>query len=241
MKPFPYLLERLPKGGGPARQINIDLQHTSHALIIGASGSGKTMASALLTAKVAVHILGAKAWILDFKGDDFFNYLHGIEGARYYSYIGTLDGLVNFYNCFQERLSGNQDRQLLWLWADEWSAFILSLPKKDAETAKAMLSSVLMMGRSLNCFVLTSLQRASAELFSQGSRDNYGVNLSLGNLSRESALTLGFEREKMIPVTKIGGGHLILNGGTQIPVQTPIIDGNGLKHMKEAIQQIITV
>lgn len=240
MKPFPYLLERLPQSGGPARRINIDLQRTCHALIIGASGQGKTMAAALLTAKIAIYISPAKAWILDFKGDEFFDYLHGIDGIRYFSYKDCVDGLKDFYAMFEKRLSGDSDKSYRLLWIDELSAMILSLPKKEADNVKAMLASVLMMGRSLNCFVLTSVQRASAELFSQGSRDNYGINFALGNLSRESAFTLGFEQERMVPVTKIGGGHLILNGGTQIPVQTPIIDGNGLKRMKEAIQQIIT-
>lgn len=240
MKPFPYLLERLPQSGGPARRINIDLQRTCHALIIGASGQGKTMAAALLIAKVRLYFPEASGWILDYKGDDFFQYLH-VEGVNYYSYKNCMDGLESFYSILQERLSGNRDRQLRFLWIDEWSSFLLSLPKKEAEVAKSMLTDMLQIGRSMGIFVQVSLQRAQADLFTQGSRDNFGICLAMGNLSRESAFTLGFEQESMVPIRKIGGGHLILNGGTQIPVQTPFIDGNGLKRMKEAIQQIITV
>jgi DNA segregation ATPase FtsK/SpoIIIE-like protein len=112
------------------------------------------------------------------------------------------------------------------LWTDELGAFILSLPKKEQEQVKSMLSTILMMGRSMNCFVVTSVQRASAELFSFGARDNYGLSISMGNISKESASMLGFDREKFLPAIKPGEGHLLLNGTEQLPVRVAADLGN---------------
>lgn len=231
MKPLTFLADRLPSRGG-TRPIAIDLDRSCHVLIIGGSGSGKSVASMLLTAKIGLHIRDSKVWILDFKGDDNFRFLLNAAGARYYRYTDCMEGLEDYYAMFQARLSGETDRRICFLWVDEWASMILNLQKKDAENAKSMLSTILMMGRSMGCQVLTSVQRASAELFSQGARDNYGVCLALGNISRESAAMLGFDRDTFLPVTSIGGGHLLLNGTEQKPVQVPIIGSRGLAQMK---------
>ena len=143
-----------------------------------------------------------------------------VADCRYWQYTDCVQGLEDYYTAFQERLSHDPGpgAGLNLLWADEWASLILNLPKKEAETAKSMLSTVLMMGRSKRCQVLTSVQRASAELFSQGARDNYGFCLALGNISKKSASMLGFDREAFTPVTSTGGGHLRLNGADQRPV-----------------------
>lgn len=96
-----------------------------------------------------------------------------------------------------------------------------------------------MMGRSRRFFCLTSVQRAQAELWNQGARDNYSCCLGLGNLSKEAASVLGFSRDEFLPVTEIGGGHLLL-GGRQIPVQVPYIGPRGMARMKEDILRAMT-
>jgi hypothetical protein len=121
----------------------------------------------LITAKAALHIKNSKIWILDFKGDsETFGFLTNVVAdCRYWQYTDCVQGLEDYYTAFQERLSHDPGPGLNLLWADEWASLILNLPKKEAETAKLMLSTVLMMGRSKRCQVLTSVQRASAELF----------------------------------------------------------------------------
>ena len=239
MNPLIFLAER-PPSGGAARSIEIDLKRSCHILIVGGSGSGKSIAAALLTAKVGLHIPDSKVWILDFKGDDTFDFLRNISDSRYYQYADCMSGLENYYAMFQKRLAGDCTRDFCLLWVDEWASMILNLPKKEAESAKSMLSTILMMGRSMNCQVLTSVQRASAELFSQGARDNYGVCLALGNISKESAGMLGFDRETFLPITNIGGGHLLLNGTGQKPVQVPFIGSRGLAQMEVDILRAVT-
>ena len=58
--------------------------------------------------------------------------------------------------------------------------------------------------------------------------------LGMGNLTKESASVLGFSRDEFLPVTEIGGGHLIM-GGRQYPVQIPYIGPRGMARMKEDI------
>lgn len=239
MKTLIFVAERFPLGG-TNRPISINLAHYCHILVVGGSGSGKTIACALITAKVGLHISNSKVWVLDFKGDDTFSFLRGVDGARYYQYTDCMKGLEEFYSMFQERLSGSTDRSFCLLWVDEYASMILNLSKKEAETAKAMLSTILMMGRSMGCQVLTSVQRASAELFAQGARDNYGISLALGNISKESAAMLGFDNNSFFPITYIGGGHLLLNGTRQTPVQIPLIGSRGMAHIQKDILRAVT-
>lgn len=242
MKPITFCAERLPSGGA-ARPIQIDLDKTCHALIVGGSGSGKSVASMLFTAKIARHNPKSRVWVLDYKGDsETFYFLDGVADCHYWQYANCMAGLEDYYSMFQERLAHDpgSGAGLNLLWTDEWGSFVLNLPKKDAEAAKSMLSTVLMMGRSKRCQVLTSVQRPQAELFAQGARDNYGICLALGNVSKESAAMLGFDREEFCPVTSIGGGHLLLNGTNQRPIQVPYIGPRGMERMKADILKAVT-
>lgn len=247
MKPVAFLWERHPLPGGATRPIEIDFSRYCHILTVGGSGSGKSMASLLLTAKVSLHNPSSKVWILDYKGDsDTFGFLNnGVDNSvsecRYWQYSDCMKGLEDYYSMFQKRLSNDpdQDKGFRLLWCDEWASFILNLPKKEAEAAKSMLSTVLMMGRSKRCQVLMSTQKAMMEIFSSGSRDNFSVCLAMGNISKESAAMLGFSRDEFLPVTEIGGGHLLL-GGRQLPVQVPFIGPRGMARMKEDILRAVT-
>ena len=240
MKKITFLASRHPFGGVP-HPIPIDIERHPHILLTGGTGSGKSMAALLITAKFSLHFQNSKIWILDYKGDDTFRFLSSdTENARYYRYTDCLKGLENFFSMFQERLSGNPDRSIRLLYIDELPSMLLNLPKKESEAAKTMIATVLMMGRSMGCFVLTCTQRASAELFPQGSRDNYSIVIALGNISKESAGMLGFDREKFIPVKNIGEGHLLLSGTDQQAIQMPLITSDGLRLMKADILQAVT-
>lgn len=240
IKDFPYLLERTPHFGGvPPKLIKVNLEKNPHALVIGGSGSGKSFASQLYCSKAKLHNPDLQLYIVDFKGDDMFTHIRITKGARYYQYKDSVLGLETFSSVLRERLEGNQDRRPVLLWIDEISSFIQSLGKQDAERAKAMYAEVLNMGRSMKCFSICSVQRASAELFALGSRDNFSLNLAMGNLSKESAATISLEREAVLPVTRIGGGTLILDG-VQQAVQVPLIDGIGLEKMKATLLKAVT-
>ncbi len=239
MNAFPYLFDRAPNYGGPPRQIKADLEKFPHVLVIGGSGTGKSQAAFLYCSKAKRFNPDLRVYIVDFKGDDIFCQIRATNGARYFQYKDAFCGLEAYSSILRERLEGNGDRRPMLLWIDEISSFIQSLPKQEAERAKTAYAEILNMGRSYKCFSICSVQRASAELFSLGSRDNFSHILAMGNVTKESAATISLDRDALLPVTHIGGGTIIING-EQRPVQVPLIDGLGLERMKETLLKAVT-
>lgn len=195
----------------------------------------------MITAKIS-QIPDSEVFILDFKNDvDTFKFCHG-PNCRYWRFRDCEAGLEEYYSLLQTELASDDNsgpRPIRWLWIDELGSWLMNSDRKTAENIRSKIATILMMGRSRRFFCLTSVQRAQAELFSQGSRDNYSVCLGLGNLTKESASVLGFSRDEFIPVTRRGGGHLIV-GGRQYPVQVPYIGPRGMARMKEDILKAVT-
>lgn len=201
-----------------------DYQKIAHMLVFGNTGSGKTYAVKLLLARIGLHINEASLILCDFKADDF-NFLKGTP--NYYAFTDCTAGLDRFYSEFQSRQSGeNTSRSFKLLLFDEWASYLNSLEKKQTEEARSKLSTLLMLGRSFNIHVLISQQRADAEYFSKA-RDNFGIVLSLGNISKESAAMFNFDRDQMAPVTGIGQGYMIINGFEMKSIQVPAVRDYG--------------
>ncbi len=240
MKPIVFCAERLPSGGAAQRPIPVDFDKYPHLIVQGGTGTGKSIASLLATAHVS-QLPGAEVFILDYKNDvDTFKFCHG-KNCRYWRFQDCEAGLNEYYDLLQAELSSDDDcgpRRVRWLWTDELGSWLLNSDRKTS-SIRAKIATILMMGRSRRFLTLTSVQRAQAELWSQGARDNYSCCLGLGNLTKESASVLGFSRDEFLPVTEIGGGHLLL-GGKQIPVQVPYIGPRGMARMKEDILRAVT-
>lgn len=241
MRPVVFCAERLPSGGAAQRPIPIDFDKYPHLIVQGGTGTGKSIASLLATAKIS-QLPGAEIFILDFKNDgDTFRFCHG-KNCRYWRFQDCEAGLNEYYDLLQAELASDDDsgpHRVRWLWVDELGSWLLNSERKTSERIRAQISTILMMGRSRRFLCLTSVQRASAELFAQGARDNYSCCLGLGSLSKEAASVLGFSRDEFLPVTEIGGGHLLV-GGRQIPVQVPYIGPRGMARMKEDILRAMT-
>lgn len=189
-------------------------------MVIGPTGSGKTYAVKLLLGRISKYVPGVAVTICDFKADDF-QFLRGCNG--YYEFLDCKRGLEDFYHFFLARQQGNNlDRSFCLLVFDEWASFLNNLEKKEAEEAKRQLSTLLMLGRSFNVHVLVSQQRADAQYFSTA-RDNFSGIIALGNLSKESALMLGFDRDKLEPVRDIGAGYMLINGTDLQEIQVPVV------------------
>lgn len=70
-----------------------------------------------------------------------------------------------------------------------------------------------MMGRSLGVHLIIGIQRADAEFFKSGARDQFGAVLMLGNLSKEQKQMLVPDyRDQMNAVNQRGRGYLFLDG-----------------------------
>ena len=67
MRPITFCAERLPSGGA-IRPIYVDFDKFPHLICQGGSGTGKSLTSLLVTAKIS-KIPGSQVFILDFKND----------------------------------------------------------------------------------------------------------------------------------------------------------------------------
>lgn len=203
-----------------------------HWLVVGPSGTGKTVFSASLVARVALHVPGAKIWIASYKDDDFFQPYHGIEAIRYRYFNDSVEAIREFYAILEARLGGDPDRSFRLLWVDELAAMVTGLEKKQAEFVKNAVASILQTGRSLNCQLLVSVQRADSAYFNNGARENFGNMVFLGsNITKEAAGMFGIDRATLPPVTG-RAGYYIVNGNSEAirPIQCPIIkDATKLK------------
>ena len=196
-----------------------------HWLVVGPSGTGKTIFSATLASRIALHVPEAKIWVASYKDDDFFQFCHGVEGARYHYFNDSVEAIREFYAILEARLGGDQDRSFRLLWIDELAAMVTGLEKKQSEFVKSAVASILQTGRSLNCQILVSVQRADSTYFNNGARENFGNVVFLGpNITKEAAGMFGIDRTTLSPV-RGRAGYYIVNGNSEAlcPIQVPII------------------
>lgn len=196
-----------------------------HWLVVGPSGTGKTVFSASLAARIALHVPDSKLWIASYKDDDFFNFCHDVEGVRYHYFNESVEAIREFYTILEARLGGNPDRSFRLLWVDELAAMVTGLEKKQAEFVKNAAASILQTGRSLNCQLLVSVQRADSTYFNNGARENFGNVVFLGtNITKEAAGMFGIDRNTLPPVTGRAGYYIVNGDSDKIrPIQVPLI------------------
>lgn len=195
-----------------------------HWLVVGPSGTGKTVFSGQLAARMALRE-NARLWVANYKDDDFFQFLQGKRTGRYYRFRDAVNGIRDFYAVLEARLGGDPDRSLCLLWVDELAAMVTGLDKKEGELVKSAVASILQTGRSLNCQLLVSVQRADSAYFNNGARENFGNVVFLGpNITKEAAGMFGIDRAVLPPVTG-RSGYYIVNGNSEAirPIQCPII------------------
>ena len=78
-----------------------------HWLVVGPSGTGKTIYSASLAARIALHVPRSKIWIASYKDDDFFQFCHSTEGIRYHYFNASVEAIREFYAILEARLGGD--------------------------------------------------------------------------------------------------------------------------------------
>lgn len=196
-----------------------------HWLVVGPSGTGKTIFAASLVGRIALHAPESKIWIASYKDDDFFQFCHDVTGARYRYFNDSVEAIREFYTILESRLSGDPDRSFRLLWVDELAAMVTGLEKKQSEFVKNAVANILQTGRSLNCQILVSVQRADSTYFNNGARENFGNVVFLGpNITKEAAGMFGIDRSTLPRVTG-RAGYYIVNGDSEAirPIQVPII------------------
>ena len=129
--------------------------------------------------------------------------------------------ICQFYKEFLATPEGG-DGTIKILLIDEIAGLLshLSLKKEDKEKAdqiRQMMSSILMLGRSRQCFLWLSMQRYTSTIFpsASGAADNFHVCIGLGRLSVDGRKGLfageHLEGEEQI-LFKQGRGIVLIDG-----------------------------
>ncbi|MFC4389259.1 FtsK/SpoIIIE domain-containing protein [Gracilibacillus marinus] len=203
------------------KKIFIDWEKSPHALITGASGTGKTFASKYLMASLVEQNPEIELCIIDYKGDTDFEPFADFQNC--YRYNEAKDGILNFLDRFHQRQSGvDTTRKPLYLFIDEFASFLTVLDKKEAEDFKKKIAELLMLGRSFNVHIIMALQRADSSYFVNGARDNFPIRLGLGRLSDESRRMLFPDMEKDDYISlKRGEGYLQTDSSDIVKIFVP--------------------
>lgn len=189
---------------------SISINNMTNALIVGATGSGKTVATKIIMSKIVKFQPNAKLWVLDYKANDFRAFKNC---PHYYSYTECKQGLNDYYSAFKEQQRTGIAGVPNYLIVDEWASFIMSLDRKQGDLLKARLSEILMLGRSYLFIPIIGQQTAMADLYPAGARSNFKMILSMGNTSKEQKTMLFSEyKEQMTENNKTGEGYLFIDG-----------------------------
>lgn len=209
--------------------IEIPIESHCHALITGASGSGKSKTLTTLLGSALKSDPEIELVFCDFKNSDEFAFLKAYEG--YYAGESCFDGITQFYAdfCKTREAGGRPDKKRLLI-IDEYPAFISYLQTMDKSNKTkrsneilSIVSEVLMLGRGLNSYIWIVTQRADSSWFQAGSRDNLMLLCCLGNPSKEQKAMLFSGEELPERIYKAGEGILHADGKELLEVKFPVI------------------
>lgn len=155
-----------------------------HTIVVGGSGSGKS--TSVLYWLYKLRNYDCILYIADFKKSNDFC---GISN-NFAEFEDCYDLIKRFYKDFLSTPEGGYGKKILIV--DEIAGLLtyFSMTKEGkakADEIRAIMSSILMLGRSRLCYLWLSMQRYTASIFpaSSGSADNFHVCVGLGRLTVE--------------------------------------------------------
>lgn len=146
-----------------------------HTFLVGATGSGKTVALSFLIKQLVNKSYEPNVLILDRKRSDL--YLLFCKVFKYYKKIyysseneKIIDSLKNVLKMIEHRRKYiadykrmNKDFELFVVIFDEYISFFNSLTKKEQEIIKSVITEILVIGRELNVYLWVAQQSATVE------------------------------------------------------------------------------
>ncbi|WP_167815242.1 helicase HerA-like domain-containing protein [Sporolactobacillus shoreae] len=226
-----------------------DFVKNPHAIICGATGSGKTTmvyemmlffahqgADLFIADPKRSDLSGLKYWIpnsdssvvntpgqiakmtsrlvnlMNDRYENFFSSKHGKRGQNYISY--NLRPIVLIF--------------------DEIASF-MAMDKKIAKEVEDHLKQIIMMGRQAGIYVILSTQKPMAEAVPTAIRDQMGLRIALGKMSKSGYhMTLGDDWDSL-PSAEVGTGKGYiyidgLNWSNPHPFEAPYIDMDSINY-----------
>lgn len=206
-----------------------------HCLIAGRTGSGKSYAARSWLYNFLQAYPDAKLTLLDFKGEFGFS-----EGKRYYSMDRCFEGLEMFLKEMVDRQAVRTIPKTPWLlYIDELAALVTYLDKKNADLFRSRLSTIYMLSRSQNMFTISGVQRADASTWTAGARDNLGLVMLLGELSKETCDMFSLDKSKLGACPYPGMGHVLVNGSPDSLMRVHTLPIQDMNKMERAIQEAL--
>ena len=203
-----------------------------HLIVVGGSGSGKSTAVLYWISKLKKH--APILYIADYKRS---NELSGIT-EHFAQFEDCIKLIREFYIEFLNTPEGGSGLKILII--DEIAGMLTHLSsnkdtKAIGDEIRAIMSSILMLGRSRKCFLWLSMQRYSASIFpsASGSADNFHICVGLGRLSVDGRKGLfageHFEGEEALDF-KTGRGIVLIDGQPLQGIILPRLNKEDLLH-----------
>ncbi|OUP18619.1 hypothetical protein, partial [Gemmiger sp. An194] len=122
---------------------------------------------------------------------------------------------------------------------DELAALVTYLDKKNADLFRSRLSTIYMLSRAQNMYTLSGVQRADASTWTAGARDNLGLIMLLGELSKETCDMFSLDKSKLGACPYPGMGHVLVNGSPDSLMRVHTLPIQDMNKMERAIQEAL--
>lgn len=123
---------------------------------------------------------------------------------------------------------------------DEFAAFTSFSSSKITKEVQSYLFNLILKGRQAGVEVVMIMQRPDANLLSGNIRDQFGVRISLGNMTNDGRkMIFGSTDNIYKTIQEIGGGYILIDGQHTNPIyfESPFIDKefNFLNEVKKLV------
>lgn len=206
------------------KHITWNIAKVPHALINGGTGGGKTFFLNILLRGFAK--MSADIRICDPKNSSLADYKMVMPNVvketesilkMVHSVVEEMDARYIEIKEQPNYISGQDFTHYnlppLVLLVDEYVAFLDSLEKKKKDAFKADINQIVLKGREAGVLLVLATQRPDAEYLSGNARDQLGLRVTLGKMSKDGyRMTFGATEQKLRNKKIKGRGYIYVDG-----------------------------
>ncbi|WP_144662903.1 type IV secretory system conjugative DNA transfer family protein [Paenarthrobacter nicotinovorans] len=209
-----------------------------HFLVVGTSGSGKTVCMHGIVAEFTAQ--GWPVWVVDGKATEFIGFRRWENVQLVGTYISEQVRVIHMVHTkMEERIRAiteeratEDDFEPLLLVIDEFKAFkfLLTMLYKKIRVkgdptepeALGLVSDIASRGRSIRIHLLLGTQRPDAAFLTGEMRDNFGARLSMGRLNREGAQMMWGNPRTGVALPRKARGRGVTSDENSNPVEVQV-------------------